>query len=170
MLIHTYEFLNQLQAECALESGDGQLVWTPPLYASMQIFVFEDAWIEEVFNPFWWEYMTIYRSQRNEPLENNAKRGICDEITERCGSHFSEATRKLMGDVDCRAGAMFARISIPAGTSINNVPGPGGHQNLILATHKNDKVLLSMYEPQNRLRTPLLGAVAGGVVVRAVWV
>lgn len=170
MLVNTYEYLNLLQEVCA-GSGDGQLVWTPPMFASMQVFVFEDAWVEEVFNPFWWAYVTKYREERNQPLENNGRRGICDEITEHCVTHFNVAVRKLMGDADCRAGAIPTRVFLPAGCALNNVPGPGGHELIVLATTKNQKdTTLYAYESQNRRRTPLADAVAGGLVVRAQWV
>lgn len=170
MIVNVFEFLNELQSTCA-PTIEGQLVWVPPMFASMQVFVFDDSWIEEEFNPFWWEYLAAYRSQQNQPLENNARRGTCDEIAERCRSHFAEAARKFNGDVDCAAGAYFARIMLPAGGGLNNVPGPGGHEMIILATTKDQKTFkLHAYEAQNRLRTPLADAVAAGVVVRACWV
>lgn len=170
MLINIHEYLNHLQW-ATIGPVDGEIAWTPPMFSSMQIFVFDDAWIDDEFNPFWWEYMMVYRSQHNQPLENNAKRGICDEITARCESHFSEAARKLMGDVDCSAGAKRGRVMLPAGGSVNNVPGPGGHELIVLATTKNQKdVTLYAYEPQNRLRTPLADAIGSGMVIRAVWV
>jgi len=170
MLISVYEYLSQLQEECAPTSGEAG-VRIPDMFASMQVFVFDDAWVEDEFNPFWWEYLVAYRNQRNQPLENNAQRGICDEITERCGSHFSEAARKFMGDVDCRAGAIFTRGRIPAGEFLNQVPGPGGHQFLMLATTKNQKDFnLYAYDPQTRQRTLLADAVARGVIVRDHWV
>lgn len=170
MLISVYELIAQVQEICAPTSGP-EGVRLPEMFASMQVFVFDDGWIEEEFNPFWGEYLFTYRSQKNQPLENNEQRGICDEISERCGSHFSEATRKLMGDTDCRSGAPFVRIRIPAGASVNRVPGPGGHQPLLLATTKDQKTFqLFIYEPQNRMRTPLADAVAAGVSVRDLWV
>ena len=170
MLINIYEYLQQLQEECA-PTLSGELVWVPPMFASMQMFVFDDKWVEDEFNPFWWEYMTVYRNERNQPLENNAKRGICDEITERCMSHFSEAVRKLEGDTDCRAGAIATRVSLPGGTSVNDVHGPGGHELICLATTKDQQtVKLYLYEPQNRKRTALADAVSAGVIVRSQWV
>lgn len=169
MLISVYELTARLQEECAPTSSlEG--VRLPEMFASMQVFVFDDQWIEDEFNPFWGEYLFTYRSERNQPLENNEKRGICDEITERCGSHFSEATRKLMGDVDCRSGAPFIRIRIPDGYALNRVPGPGGHEAILLVTTKDGKTFtLWIYEPQDRLRTLLSDAVAAGVSVRDIW-
>lgn len=178
MIVNVFEYLNLLQETCA-QSGDGQLVWTPPMFASMQVFVFEDEWLDDEFTPFWLKYLDRYRDEHNLPLENNAERGICDEITERCGSLFSESARKKMGNVDCRAGAMFTRISLPPGMSLNRVPGPGGHELLVVATRPASKrpedctirdVTLRAYEDQNGLHTPLFDAVNRGVVVRAQWV
>lgn len=169
MIISVYELLARLQEECAPTSGP-EGVRTPEMFASLQVFVFDDKWVDAEFNPFWWEYLMAYRSERNEPLENNAKRGICDEISERCGSHFSEATRKLVGDVDCRSGAPFIRVRIPAGKSINSVLGPGGHEPLLLITTKDQVTFnLYIYEPQNRLRTPLVDFIADGGSVRDIW-
>jgi len=169
MLITVSDLIARLQEECAATSGP-EGVRLPEMFASMQVFVFDESWVDDEFNPFWWEYLATYRSERNQPLENNEQRGICDEISERCGSHFSEATRKLMGDVDCRSGAPFVRIRIPADAAINRVPGPGGHEPILLVTTKDGKTFtLWIYEPQNRLRTPLAAAVAAGISVRDIW-
>lgn len=179
MLITVYEYLNLFQEVCAPTQTVGEEVFTPPMFASMQVFVFEDNWVQDEFNPFWWEYLMAYRKERNQPLENNARRGNCDEITARCESQFSEAARKLMGDVDCSAGAKRTRIYLADGVSLNNVPGPGGHEMIVLATRPAGRpvesltykdVTLKAYEPQNRESIPLADAIARGVVVRAQWV
>lgn len=170
MIVPVYEFLNVFQAICA-PTTEGGMVWVPPMFSSMQVFVFDDAWVEDTWNPFWWEYLRVYRQERNQPLENNQKRCICDAITARAETHFEEAMRRLVGDEDVSAGAKRTRINLPPGESLNRVPGPGGHELIVLATTKNQKdVNLYAYEPQNRLRTPLLDAVGRGVVVRAQWV
>jgi hypothetical protein len=178
MLITVFEYLNLLQETCT-PTADLAGVWTPPMFASMQVFVFEDQWLDDEFTPFWLKYLDRYRDEHNLPLENNSQRGICDEITERCGSLFSEAARKKVGDVDCRAGAMFTRIRLPGGVVLNRVAGPGGHELLVVATRPASKrpedctykdVTLRAYEDQNGLHTPVADAVSRGVVFSSQWV
>jgi hypothetical protein len=173
MFINTFEWQMLMATAC----GDLDDPW-PEMKASGQVFIFEEEWLDDTFNPFWWDYVVRYREERNQPLENSAVRGTCDEISEHCGIQFATAMRKLVGDVDCRAGALYTKITIPGGYVLNDVPGPGGHQLLTVGTHKRvadpskltiDDVTLHAYESQNRQRTKLADAVARGIRVRDQW-
>ena len=171
MTIPVFEYLNLLNEQTLCPTGAGELVQVPRRFASLNVFVFDDASLDEEFTPFWLEYLKVYRKQHNQPLQNNVRRGICDEITMRCVSLFKESARMKLNDVEATAAAFQTRGDIPGGLVLNNVEGPVTHEFILVATTKNQRdVTLYAYEEQNGRRVPLAPVCERGLLVTDQWV
>ena len=98
------------------------------------VHVFDADFLKEEFWPVWQSIVFAVNSKvANQPLQNNARRGICDEITARFKAECAMSTRQLYGDEDVGPGVLEATVMIPAGYELNRVPGFGAHRTAILA-------------------------------------
>lgn len=123
----------------------------PSMKAALEVHVFNIFWLRNVFWPVWDSIKWEYKSQQNQPLENNAVRGTCDEIAKRCVSYLIEASRKLHGDSAVGAGVFEANVLLLE-KGLNGVMGPGGHRTVIVAVTENDETWYPLFVEQQLTR------------------
>lgn len=149
---------------------------TQILPISAYVHVFDETQIQEEIWPVWCEIKAeVNRKVRNRPLENNATRGICDEITGRFKSELTMSSRQTHGDEDVGPGMVEASLLIPDKYSLNHVPGFGGHRTAIVAVTRDGLSWRPVFvEPQlryaNYKTTALPDALAAGVMLVECWV
>lgn len=169
MKINYHEFVGRIETVCGGLRGA-----KPVLIPSAEVNILNLDWLRNEFFPVWIKYKFAYAAQQNKPLENNVKRGICDEIAGRCKTLLIEASRKEMGD-DPTAGAVAEiNLMIPAGYSLNHVPGYGGHRTLLLGVTTDNKDWFPLFFEQqltyeNYQDTSLDDAVSNNVVLYDFW-
>jgi hypothetical protein len=156
------EFTSTIQAVA------GRLVTMPTMQPAPMVHVFDLDWLRNDFVPVWTRIKWEYKTQQNEPLENNVRRRTCDEIAKRCLSYLIESARKTNGDADIGAGGLEANVMLPAGYELNRVSGPGGHRTLLLAVTEDHKAWFPLcfeqqLTTQNYVDTPFETAVGAGV-------
>jgi hypothetical protein len=131
------------------------------------VHVFDAEWLQEGFWPVWGE---VKRELNNaipaRPMANNARRGICDEITKRFISELTLSTRIRYIDEDVAPGVLDATVRI-TGEPLNRV-SDGWHRCAIVATTKDGVKWTPVFvEPQldyaNYQTTDLLDAAGAGV-------
>ena len=75
------------------------------------VHVFDAEFLKEEFWPVWQSIVfTVNSKVVNQPLQNNARRGICDEITARFKAECAMSTRQLYGDEDVGPGVLEATV------------------------------------------------------------
>ena len=140
------------------------------------VHVFDAEFLQEDFWPTWLQIVREVNAKvANRPLENNAVRGICDEITARFKSECAMSSRQTYGDDNVGPGMLEASILIPVGYSLNHVPGFGAHRTAIVALTSDGTNWHPVFvEPQlgyaQFKTTPLTDAALAGVVVVECWV
>lgn len=114
------------------------------------VHVFDSEFVAHEFWPVWREIVIqINEKVKNRPLENNAERGICDEINTRFVAECALSTRQTYGDEDVGPGVLAASLIIPHGYNLNAVPGFGGHRTAIMAMTSDGKTWAPHFiEPQ----------------------
>ena len=137
---------------------------------------FDAEFLQEDFWPTWCEIVRETNAKVvNRPLENNAARGICDEITARFKSECAMSSRQTYGDENVGPGMLEASLFIPQGYSLNHVPGFGAHRTAIVAVTSDGVNWHPVFvEPQlpyaQYKTTPLPDAAAAGVALVECWV
>jgi hypothetical protein len=100
------------------------------------VHVFDSNWLQEDFWPVWCE---VKRELNNaipaRPMANNARRGICDEITKRFVAELTLSTRIRYVDEDVAPGILDATVRI-TGEPLNRV-SDGWHRCAIAALTTN---------------------------------
>jgi len=140
------------------------------------VHVFDAEFLQEDFWPTWCEIVREVNAKVvNRPLENNAVRGICDEITARFKSECAMSSRQTYGDENVGPGMLEASILIPQGYELNHVPGFGAHRTAIVAVTSDGVNWHPVFvEPQLSYAqfktTPLPDAAAAGVALVECWV
>jgi hypothetical protein len=149
---------------------------TQTLPTAPYVHVFDAEFLQEDFWPTWCEIVREVNAKvANRPLENNAKRGICDEITARFKSECAMSSRQTYGDSDVGPGMLEASLFIPHGYSLNHVPGFGAHRTAIVAVTSDGANWHPVFvEPQlgyaQFKTTSLPDAAAAGVSLVECWV
>ena len=145
--------------------------------ACADVHVFDPKVLQEEVWPVWCQIVKAINDQvPNAPLRNNSVRGICDEIVSRFVAELSLSTRQRYGDEDVGPGVRAVTVLIPAGYSLNMVPGYGAHRTTIMALKTDDTAGWQPYfvEPQLTYAqyqiTPLADAVLAGVDARESWI
>lgn len=169
MIIPYREFIERIESSC-----DGLAGSQPFMVPAGKVNIFSLDWVRDEFFPMWAKYKFAYATQQNKPLENNTRRGTCDEIAGRCKSLLIEASRKEMDDADAAGAAAEINILIPANYSLNHIQGPGGHRTLLLGvTEDNETWYPIFFEQQltheNYKDTTLNDAVDHGVGLFDIW-
>ena len=137
---------------------------------------FNADFLQEYFWPTWCEIVREVNAKVvNRPLENNAVRGICDEITARFKSECAMSSRQTYGDENVGPGMLEASLFIPQGYELNHVPGFGAHRTAIVAVTSDGTNWHPVFvEPQvgyaQFKTTPLPDAAAAGVALVECWV
>jgi len=148
---------------------------TQVIAPSSYVHVFDEDFIKEEFWPVWSAIVREVNSKvANRPLENNARRGICDEITARFKAECAMSTRQLYNDEDVGPGILEATVMIPQGVEINRVRGFGAHRTAILATTRDGANWQPLFaEPQLSYAyfktTPLPAAFDSGINLVECW-
>ena len=137
------------------------------------VHVFDAKWLQEDFWPVW----CGVKRELNEavpvrPMENNSRRGICDEITKRFIAELTLSTRIKYGDEDVAPGALEASILIQEEPL--NFVSCGAHRTAILAITKDGQTWNPAFvEPQlfyaQFQTTTLDDALARGVLLVERW-
>ena len=148
----------------------GQVIAPAP-----RVHVFDEAWFRDTF----WIYFGDVKREINsklptKPLQNNARRGICDELTKRLIAELTLCTRVAHNDEDVGPGAVEATVDIAPGAMLNRVPS-GLHRCAIVALTKDHVVWRPVFiEPQldyaNFETTDLLDAAGHGHQLVEHWV
>lgn len=139
------------------------------------VHIFDEDWFQNEFWPKWTETVRAINEQlKNEPLQNNAQRGLCDEINKRLVVELTQATRQTHGNANVGPGVFEATVVIPAGYALNLVPA-GVHRAAIIGLTKDGKtVKLKFGESQLKYAqyqvTPLSIAKSAGVELPEFWV
>lgn len=140
------------------------------------VHVFDPEFLQEEFWPVWCETKrAVNNTYANKPLENNAKRGICDEINKDFIVQLTKSTRQKYGDEDVAPGVLESSVMIPDGYALNLVPGYGAHRTAIIALKTDDSAGWQPFFVEAQLNyaqyeiTPLADAVVAGVDVRECW-
>ena len=140
------------------------------------VHVFDAEFLQEDFWPTWLQIVREVNAKVvNRPLENNAVRGICDEITARFKSECAMSSRQTYGDENVGPGMLEASILIPQGYELNHVPGFGAHRTAIVAVTSDGTNWHPVFvEPQlgyaQYKTTPLPDAAVAGVALVECWV
>ena len=143
MKVPFQEFLQRVKA--VFPDAQTQTIATAPY-----VHVFNADFLKEEFWPVWQSIVREVNSKViNRPLENNARRGICDEITARFKAECALSTRQLYGDDDVGPGILEASVLIPADYELNRVPGYGAHRTAIMAVTDDGQTWQPLFiEPQ----------------------
>ena len=137
------------------------------------VHVFDAQWLQEDFWPIWCEIKReLNEAVPSRPMKNNARRGICDEITKRFIAELTLSTRIKYGDEDVAPGALEASIMIydePV-----NLVSDGAHRTSILAVTNDGQTWNPVFvEPQLSYAqfqtTTLDDAIARGVLLVERW-
>jgi hypothetical protein len=139
----------------------------PSMLRAPYVMVPNVEWFDDVWNPQWWAYC------KARDFTYIPGSGMCEQFS-RCAVaelNFDcietvrafDASRR---DVHVAAAEMLCVI--PPGFSLNNVRDGGHSTCLVTLTPDGKNYETHAWEPQNRIRTPLAEAIAGGLVLRDV--
>jgi len=137
------------------------------------VHVFDAKWLQEDFWPIWCEIKReLNEAVSSRPLENNARRGICDEITKRFIAELTLSTRIKYADEDVAPGAQ--EVSVIIYNEPLNFVSDGAHRTAILAVTKDGQTWNPVFvEPQisyaQYQTTTLDDALARGVLLVERW-
>ena len=137
------------------------------------VHVFDAQWLQEDFWPVWCETKReLNQTVPARPLENNARRGICDEITKRFIAELTLSTRIKYADEDVAPGAQ--EVSVIIYNEPLNFVSDGAHRTAILAVTKDGQTWNPVFvEPQisyaQYQTTTLDDALARGVLLVERW-
>ena len=134
------------------------------------VHIFDETWFQETF----WPYLGAVKREINakvsvRPLQNNVRRGICDEINKRMLAELTLCTRTAHDDADVAPGAVEATVLI--GTEPLNLVPTGWHRCAIVGLPKDHVswrpvFVESQLDYANYQTTDLLDAAGRGVVLR----
>lgn len=140
------------------------------------VHVFDAGFFQEEFWPVWSAIVKeINRAVPNRPLENNARRGLCDEVTKRFAAELCLSTRQRYGDEDVGPGVREVSVLIPDQYALNMVPGLGWHRTAIVAITTDGVAWRPLFvEPQLNYAqyqtTTLDDAAVAGVIGHECWI